>query len=970
MDLNAPVISEHLEGQNHDRIDAEMENSGPSTHENASNTATASAPHTNPSAEDVETMDITHDNTERQIDTNSGNLPLSSPTSASATSNDIVVGVGPNGEVTSTPYSEWLSQQNESLVRITSGGSTIDSNGDMDIVQPATTEVDPASAGILGSTVTGELPPQAVPQPPPADNPPIAEGEREENLMDDEEDPWWTDLVEDNSGPDEDELKAIEQAGLETSALDCKGEFHCHFVNRLTACADNHWEKTFWEDLDDPEHVPAEAGRIDWTVQGVRGTRAKPNRKTVLESPQKFIGGFYWTIRVYPRGDDTSQLSVYVACSPTPWEDEDEDEEISDAQDHEAVRDVPDNEPESVVVIVEDAPTFPDSLQEEPPMQDSASLPKAENRGSWAVAAQFGVVVYNPAEPRVQCSFKEQHQFCSVNADFGRRRLHGPWDEIHLRRRGQRQALLRNDTLAFSAYIRLVDDPTRSLWWNRPERGLPWDSFAKTGLRSLSTKMDGESFFTAGMAAWIHLVPFRELVSNMHIPDPEREPYARPKPLFAALQRIIYLTLHQMPTAMSVELYPIVHALKWYGIDLTTKFDTLLAWEVMWRKLEQEAEGTDTQGKLAELFGRVCLPDGKFPSVRLETRKVGSIQAALNSALNDRESVAGPIIRAAPELLQVELERQEFDTTRRTWKKITNRVELDEQLEFPSQGSTTGSASIRYSLYAMIVHRGALQSGLYYLVVRPGGPKTKWFRFYGDREGNQVQLLTRKQAIRAHEGFQEGERDEETAAVAYLVMYVRDDVFQGQQGGSGIFSQPLGKYLDSKVRGKHRLRGHPLTYAATIEDNVQNASDGDSTTTDNDVAGTVQAKPEAKISFRVFHDTVFNAHHGQGFIDVYNSQWSNEHSDNVYHITLDAKASLADVQRELLSLVGKGERSEQYKLWAMETGLDSVQGAPKLVAISTDTTLAFVGRNYPLKCLWAVVLPLCKLMRNKSHLPC
>jgi len=728
--------------------------------------------------------------------------------------------------------------------------------------------------------------------------------------------------------------------------------------------------------------VPAETGRIDWTLKNVRGTREKPNRKTVLRSPQKFIGGFYWVIRLFPRGDETSQLSVYVACSPEPWDDDNEDEEISDGKDVGSDKNASDDDAGSAVEATEGA-LVRDVRDEEPSKQESSSSAKIDDHVPWAVAAQFGVVLYNPAEPRVQYSFKEQHQFWNDNVDFGRRRFHGPWDEIHLRQRSQRQALLRDDTLSFSAYIRIVKDSTGSLWWSRSEGGPPWDSFVKTGLRGLSTKMDGESFFTAGMAAWLYLAPFQDLVSKIHVPNPAEEPHLRPKPLFAVLQRIFYLTLHQVPTAMTVDLTPIAEALNWYGLDLTAKIDTLEAWEIIKRKMEQEAKGTDTQEELAELFGYVSPPthrplDGElltdqnvgptlhteYPSIRLLARNASSIQEALTEALDSSKSIAGPVIRSAPKMLQIELERQEFDGTTRKWRKITNRVELDEHLEFPLQ-PLDGSANPSYSLYGMIVHRGALQSGLYYLVVRPGGPRTKWFRFFGEREGYQVQCLTRKQAIRAHEGFMEGERDEETAAVAYLVMYVRDDVFKGEQEGSGFVSQWLSKCLHSDIlKGTVFAARDGLLRNLLTENEVHKGIKEGSTTiapADDDATGTIQVKPEEeKITFRVFHDDVFKAHQGQGSIDVYDSQWSSGPSDYVYHITLDAKGTLADVQREVASLISKGEESEQCILWVMQAGLGTVRGAPKLVSVSTDTALAVVGHDFPLRCLWAVVLPLCE----------
>ena len=572
---------------------------------------------------------------------------------------------------------------------------------------------------------------------------------------------------------------------------------------------DKHWENQFWPDLDDPEYVPAETARIYWTVKNIHGTREKPNRLAVLKSPPRFIGGFYWRLKLYPRGDQTSSLSVYLECSTKSYNDDDIEQKSNTAEDTEnteASKDLADDKA-GAAVDAAGSSLNPEVRDPDSSMQDSASSPNAEDEVPWEVAAQFGVVLYNPAEPRVQYSFNDEHQFWNGNDDFGRKYFHGPWTEIHVRQRGQRQPLLRNDTLALTAYIRIVKDPTGSLWWRQRDDGPSWNNLAKSGLAGLYTRMEGEGFFTAGMAAWLHLPSFQDLVYGFHAPIQDEEPFARPKPLFTALQHVLHHMLHEVPPNNTVELTPIVQALKWYGVDFRAKIDTLEAWEIIRWKMEQEAEGTATKGKLAELFGPVTspsrdMPDGAssfetsnpdYPCIRLPARCGGSIQESLTKALEGGNKFAREVIQSAPKLLQVELERQVFDGTTRKWRKVNNRVVLDEKLELPQQTIECGS-KLTYSLYGMIVHRGALQSGLYYLVIRPGGPGTKWFRFYGEREGYQVQCITRKKAIREHEGFQEGECDEETAAVAYLVMYIRDDVFNDNANQrSGVVSRWLSK---------------------------------------------------------------------------------------------------------------------------------------------------------------------------------
>ena len=691
---------------------------------------------------------------------------------------------------------------------------------------------------------------------------------------------------------------------------------------------------------------------------------------------------------LYPRGDQTSSLSVYLECSAEPYNDADSEQEIGAADGSERIREAEDEKAGAAI----DAPGRTLDLEgrdTDPSIQESPSSPNSEGEEvPWEVAAQFGVVLYNPAEPRVQYNFKEEHQFWNGNDDFGRKYFHGPWTEIHLRQRGQRQALLRNDTLALTAYIRIVKDPTGSLWWRQRDEGPSWNNQAKTGLRGLFTRMEGEGFFTAGMAAWLYLPPFQDLVYGFHAPTIEREPFARPKPLFAALQRVLYLLLHQHPRSHTVDLTPIVEALKGYGIDFRAKIDTLEAWEIIRWKMEQEAEGTETKEQLAKLFGHVVtpgreLPDGTsmseasildYPCVRIPARDGGSIQEHLNKHLEIGNNICSKIIKAAPKLLQIELERQVFEEATRKWRKVDDRVVLNEKLEFPQQ-TVHGGSNLTYSLYGMIVHRGSLQSGLYYLVMRPGGPKTKWYRFYGERDGYQIQCITRKQAIRAHEGFHEGERDEETAAVAYLVMYLRDDVFNDEADErSGRASRWLSKFA---VANTFRLKffcNALLTERSSIDHVVRSVledrslilppSDQDNTT--NVEVDSLGGKPgQEQTTFRVFHHDVFKGHQGQGYIDLYDSRWSGQ-SDYVCNITLDAQATWEELQQEALSRMRQTEESEQTLIFSMSSGRHprTIQTMPRLRSVDLGTKVEAIRSMYPLTCLWLVNLPSRKFQKH------
>ena len=117
-----------------------------------------------------------------------------------------------------------------------------------------------------------------------------------------------------------------------------------------------------------------------------------------------------------------------------------------------------------------------------------------------------------------------------------------------------------------------------------------------------------------------------------------------------------------------------------------------------------------------------------------------------------------------PTVLQIELHRQDYNKETRRWRKLTHKIALNETVTCNDQD---------YTLYGMIVHCGGLEYHEYYSVLRPDGPGTQWLKYAGETGSTRsVELLTTKQAVSDHEG---GDSEPESAAVAYIAIYVRAD---------------------------------------------------------------------------------------------------------------------------------------------------------------------------------------------------
>ncbi|KAI9814044.1 MAG: Alsin [Pycnora praestabilis] len=852
------------------------------------------------------------------------------------------------------------------LARVTSNGTTVgpDDGDTMDIGGDLNHDpvADRPEEPLVHALVRGTETVPALPPPPADAHSPHADSSANSPDIDSDVDTSDEDtnrapreqFPEDNSEPSAEELKEIEEGEPEISAFD-----HDHF------------ETSFFQKLDDPEHVPGEMERINWTVTNVHGTWEEPNKQIIMRSPPVHIGGLDWNIKYYPKGNDTEQLSVYIECSKPQPEDHKQKHRIAEtrASDNATQTEERPSIPETDIIAENLPSNTPEvgtspvhhSENSEDNMIDSSPPPEGSGPifdRSWSVAAQFGVVLYNPNEPRVHYSHGNHHRFCADSPDWGWTRFHGPHSKIHTRFRGQRQALLRNDTLAFTAYVRLIKDDTGALWSSTNE----WDSYAKTGLRGLGQQGDrgAESYLIAGLSAWLLLAPIREIIYSVHVPNPLKEPRAPPKPLFAALQRVLYMLQTQIePLPSPVSIAPILFAFEWYRFSLGPNLDVIEFWQVLRRMMEYETRGTDVEERFIAFFdgdlGRpssgAMMIDEQHPvtipghlRLPIHDPDYRSVQEAVSSAFEKENGQAWWQTLRLPTLLTLELNRQIFDTSDRQWKKLVNKVELDEQIHLGS------SETSPYTLYGFIVHEGDLQSGSYKSIVRPGGPNTKWFTYHDSSRQNKVLCLTRKQAIEIHEGVSGDHKREGMEDVAYIVLYVRKDLLgEVLKGFPREESEP--KWLRDEVRREYfaslpteyfhdvspeSLRGAEMVEKKHLED------------------AEVEGRDEP-VDLRIFTSEIFKGHTGQGNIDVFANCW-NSPCSNVYEVTMDPHSPLSAVQEKLATLIEEVQIPAQCRFWILEPSSEST--AELRVIDERIKDLQTLRYDYPECSLWLHIISL------------
>ncbi|KAL8826599.1 MAG: hypothetical protein Q9191_003705 [Dirinaria sp. TL-2023a] len=774
--------------------------------------------------------------------------------------------------------------------------------------------------------------PTLIPSPP--------EANHNESSSEEEEQPYWAKFEEDKSAPTEEELKMIEQQPHEISALDHE-----------------HWEKLAFEPLDDPEYLPSSTGRISWTLKGFHGTPANPNRETVMRSPSVLIGDYYWSIKVFPRGNDGSPLmSVYIECSPYPNDDQ-TTEPPNDRQ--------PNQDPKKALLgsLPKDSSTDDTSSSDTPRPSNSAAAPvREQGKGKqtadtaadgvpkpevkWEVPAQILCVAYNPDEPRVNSFERGDHRFHHKTSDWGWRRFTGPWKVLHLRASNQRQALLRNDTLSFTAYIRTVKDTTGALWWHAPTGEPQWDHYERLGLNRLLSKDVGSSAAVSALSTWLHLYPFCGSLKRL---QEAQEKDRRDRPLFDDLE--FYrkeLIATSQDAEHDIDFHNSVEYIEWYDA-VQCEADVIAFWDILRRALSSEASGVKPMSKAKDFFKDILMlkqPDAGKQAHATSDQVVPppkgtepcSVQEAVDLAMTyekeeDRvwktfdglnQSLTEP-----PSVLQIELRRQMYDTKARKWKKSTHQIKLD---EIVSLAPPTLSSRYEYSLLGIVVHSGSLESKDYYSVLRPEGPGTRWIKYAGDKAERGVECLTTKQALEAHEG---GPDAENTSAVAYIATYVRTALFS--KFGKTPKCEPA---VSDIVSTGPQKKGD-----ATIQP-MEEDEDG------------------VPIPLHVYQSELFEGHNDLGVFD-----WS-KHSDadsRILKLEINDNASISAIVDTVVNARREKfpDRQEKYGMWFVNTfmnnpAMENVLRAPDVLpmdAFTADELLRSTNVCYDVVRIWLHTFP-------------
>ena len=565
--------------------------------------------------------------------------------------------------------------------------------------------------------------------------------------------------------------------------------------------------------------------------------------------------------------------------------------------------------------------------------------------------------MFNPDDPKVQYNAKSSHYFSNGNEDWGWVRFHGPWETIHRRQHEQMRPLLQNDSVEIVAYIRLVHDYTGSLWWHPPPQNqIDWDNITKTGYRGISSHFPHTSTLVAALAPWIHIRPFQQFVMDTPVPRATDKPRMKPRPLLEALKAM----LKNLKTAnrredhdlavtsdKSVSVASVEDAFGWHSWeDILKDGEVIGVWETLRHLLNMETsyapnlgmKGPDVLDFVLTIRQRMLFED----NTHLAKLKIHSTQGILDDCVKGGSTIvpwdgvpSGMSLQSnAPRLLQMELPRQVFKMDTRKWMRSTHKIELDETIMLKQENN-----SIKYTLYAMIVHAGHLELASYYCIVRPRGPKAPWIQYGGSTQGD-VKLLTKKQAIVAHQGT--GESSEGVEPIAYVVMYIRSDCLKDM--------------LPDFEAGPDSMMDHEKVLSRRIDiPNYKKPS--------YNPFGIINPWPKESTQFSapetstvyIFTSEASEGYCDRGFYDIWQLE---SQRAKVTDLELPRSTTIRAIRERLVTQYNLAAISEQCRLWLVVVDGTRSRWSLPLRQYKLDTTLQDIDGSRGVFYFWLHVIPL------------
>lgn len=415
---------------------------------------------------------------------------------------------------------------------------------------------------------------------------------------------------------------------------------------------------------------------------------------TKLYSPEFEGGDFTWKVYLFPEGNNSPSVSIYLACAPKG--------------------------------------------------QDPASPLKEGEAANWTCCAQFQIVMWNDIEDTYFVQNTAFHRFEAEEADWGFSQF-CDFNKLQSKLSPEEHSLIEGNKVNITVNVRILNDPTGVLWHNFRN----YNSRKETGYSGM--KNQGATCYLNSLLQSLYFTTaFRHAVMGIPTDDePEKVP--------AALQRVFSqlatsddavdtrrltksfgwdsgdaFTQHDVQELNRVLMDNLEGKMKGTSVEglLNKIFVGQMKSFIKCVNVDFESSRIEDYWDIQlNVKGMKNLEASFKDYVQVETLDGENQYQATGFGLQDAKK--GVVFKSFPPVLHLQLKRYDFDFIREQMVKINDRYEFPTEIDL-SPYLEEPNGPCEYALHGVLVHCGDLNIGHYYALIKPKRD-SPWYKFDDER---------------------------------------------------------------------------------------------------------------------------------------------------------------------------------------------------------------------------------------------